>query len=246
MMKIQEDKSYKLADYLVRSSDQYALTKYQIVMDWLPKQDNLRILNAGCGSGEMNILLTQNSSWQVDAIDVDDEAIRISNQLKTENHLDNLQVFKTSIEDFREQNNKYDVIVSNDVLEHIEDDVAAMKKLATLLKPNGMLCISVPALQWLFGYHDEQLGHYRRYNKRNLTRKLDQFFQIKKSRYFAGCLIPIALLYSCWLRKSYPVGKQGKESLITKTLKLLLTTEAKIALPIGTSLLVMATAEDNF
>lgn len=242
---MQEDKSYKLADYLVRSSDQYALTKYQIVMSWLPKKDNLRILNAGCGSGEMNILLAQNTSWHVDAIDVDEEAIRISNKLKLENQVENLTMFQTSIEEFVEKGSKYDIIVSNDMLEHIEDDVEAMKKLADLLKPNGILFISVPALQWLFGYHDEQLGHYRRYNKRNLTSKLSQFLQIKKSRYFAGSLIPIVLLYSCWLRQSYPVGQQGQKSLIAKTLKWLLTTEAKLALPIGTSLLVEATSHNN-
>ena len=59
-MKPLEDRNYKLADYLARSSDRYTLTKYEIVMQWLPKTPNLRVLNAGCGSGEMNILLSQN------------------------------------------------------------------------------------------------------------------------------------------------------------------------------------------
>lgn len=242
---MQENKNYKLADYLVRSKDQYALTKYKMVMSWLPQKDNLRILNAGCGSGEMNILLSQHSSWQVDAIDVDPEAIAISKILKLENQIDNLNIYQSSIEDFVAKGGKYDVIVSNDVLEHIEDDIAAIKKLSNLLKPQGILCISVPSLQWLFGYHDEQLGHYRRYNQQNLTQKLSKFFQIKKCRYFAGSLIPIALLYSCWLRKPYPVSQQSKESLIAKILKLLLTIESKIALPIGISLLVMATSGYN-
>ncbi|HEY9641894.1 MAG TPA: hypothetical protein V6C57_15510, partial [Coleofasciculaceae cyanobacterium] len=119
--------------------------------------------------------------------------------------------------------------------------LAAMKKLAGLLKLNGVLCISVPALQALFGYHDEQLAHYRRYNKSNLTRKLFQYFEVQKCRYFAAILIPIALLYSCWLRKPYPIGEPGKESWVTKLLKLLLALEAKIPLFTGTSLIAMAT-----
>jgi 2-polyprenyl-3-methyl-5-hydroxy-6-metoxy-1,4-benzoquinol methylase len=236
-----ENREYKLADYLARSADYYALTKYKIVMAWLPKTPNLRVLNAGCGSGEMNILLAQQRTWQVEAIDVDPAAVQISEQLKAEHQLDNLTVLKCSIEALDRPAGYYDAIVSNDVLEHIEDDLAAMKKLAELLNPSGILCISVPALQSLFGYHDEQLAHYRRYNQRNLTRKLRQYFEVKRCRYFAAILIPIALLYSCWLRKPYPVGEPGKESQVTKLLKLLLSLEAKLPLPTGTSLIAMAT-----
>ena len=241
-----ENRAYKLADYLARSADYYALTKYKIVMAWLPKTPNLRVLNAGCGSGEMNILLAQNPAWQVEAIDVDPAAIQISEQLKAEHQLDNLTVLKCSIEALDRPPGSYDAIVSNDVLEHIEDDVAALKKLAELLKPNGILCLSVPALQALFGYHDEQLAHYRRYNQRNLTRKLLPYFEVKRCRYFAAILIPIALLYSCWLRRSYPVGEPGQESIVTKLLKALLSLEAKIPLPIGTSLIVKATRKQSF
>ncbi|MBD3881919.1 class I SAM-dependent methyltransferase [Phormidium tenue FACHB-886] len=236
-----ENRDYKLADYLARSADYYALTKYRIVMAWLPKTPNLRVLNAGCGSGEMNVLLAQNPTWQVEAIDVDPEAVRISEQLKAEHQLDNLTVWQCSIEALERPLEYYDVIVSNDVLEHIKEDVPAMKKLADLLNPHGVLCISVPALQALFGYHDEQLAHYRRYNQHNLTRKLRQYFVVKRCRYFAAILIPIALIYSCWLRKPYPVGEPGKESLVTKLLKFLLSLDAKLPLPTGTSLIAMAT-----
>ncbi len=241
MNKSLENRNYKIADYLARSADYYALTKYRIIMTWLPKTSNLRVLNAGCGSGEMNILLAQNPSWQVEAIDIDPEAIQISEHLREEHKLENLKVFKCSIEDLDRPLGYYDAIVSNDVLEHIEDDLAAMKKLTGLLKLNGALCISVPALQSLFGYHDEQLAHYRRYNKSNLTRKLFQYFEVQKCRYFAAILIPIALLYSCWLRKPYPIGEPGKESLVTKLLKFLLALEAKIPMFTGTSLIAMAT-----
>ncbi len=234
-----EDKYYKLQDYLSRSQDSYTLTKYKIVMKWLPKQKNIRVLNAGCGSGEMNILLAQNASWQVDALDVDRDAIYLSQKIQQENNLDNLQVFHNSIEE-HQPSGKYDIIVSNDVLEHIENDIGAMEKLYDMLEPNGILCISVPALPWLFGYHDEKLGHYRRYTRKNLLKKLSRYFQVKKCRYFGAILIPIVLLYSCWLRKPYPVGQMGKASLIKRILDFLLNLEAKTKLPIGISLLVLA------
>ncbi|BAZ27308.1 release factor glutamine methyltransferase [Kalymmatonema gypsitolerans NIES-4073] len=68
-------------------------------MRWLPKNPNLHVLNAGCGSGEMNILLSQNSTWQVDALDVDVEAIKLSQKLKIENNIKNFNLYHTTIED---------------------------------------------------------------------------------------------------------------------------------------------------
>jgi 2-polyprenyl-3-methyl-5-hydroxy-6-metoxy-1,4-benzoquinol methylase len=239
-----EDKDYKFSYYQVRSNNRYDLTKYKIVMNWLPNQPNLRVLNAGCGSGDMNLLLCQNSSWHVDAIDVDEEAIRLSQELKVEHNLRNLQLFHTSIEEHAPQE-EYDIIISIDVLEHIEDDWTAIKTLQKMLKPNGIICISVPAIPWLYGYHDSMLGHYRRYQRRNLTDKLSFFFNVKKCRYFGASLIPIVLLYSCWLRKSYPIQKIGKHSLIKSTLDSILAVESKTPLPIGISLMALATPKDS-
>jgi cyclopropane fatty-acyl-phospholipid synthase-like methyltransferase len=59
---------YKHADYEIRSQDPDALAKYRIVLSWLPDTDGLRVLNSGCGTGEMTALLSENRSWQVDAI----------------------------------------------------------------------------------------------------------------------------------------------------------------------------------
>ena len=240
-MNIAEDKNYKLQDYLARSQDSYSLTKYKIVMNWLPQKRNISVLNAGCGSGEMNIILAQNYSWQIDAIDVDNEAISLSQKIQQANNLNNLKVFHTSIEEHSGEG-KYDIIVSNDVLEHIENDVAAIEKLHNLLKTGGILCISVPVFPWLFGYHDEKLGHYRRYTKKNLLRKISCYFEVKRYRYFGIILIPIVLLYSCWLRKPYPVAEVGKTSLIKTILDFLLNLEAKInTTPLGISAIVLAT-----
>ncbi len=235
-----EDRDYKLDDYLARADDIYTMTKYKIVMDWLPHQPGLNILNAGCGSGEMNILLSQQKAWQVDAIDVDIQAIHLSQQLKEQGHITNLNVVHSTIEE-HQYSQPYDIIVSNDVLEHIEDDTKAIKKLADMLVPQGSLCISVPAYPWLFGFHDEKLGHYRRYNRQDLLRKLTPYFKIHKCRYFAASLIPVVLVYSCWWRKPYPVRNLGQKSWLKNTLDKILTLEGKVSLPTGISLMVFVT-----
>ncbi|MBD2577178.1 class I SAM-dependent methyltransferase [Oscillatoria sp. FACHB-1406] len=234
-----EDRNYKVKDYLARSKDFYSLTKYQLVLNWLPREKELRILNAGCGSGEMNLLLAQNKSWKIDALDIDEAAVSLSKVLKERAGIDNLQVFHSSIEDFQSPH-LYDVIVSNDVLEHIEDDARALEKLHSLLKPNGYLCISVPAFQILFGYHDKMLGHYRRYSCETLANRVSKFFDIRKIRYFGLVLIPIVMLYSCLLKKQYPVERVSYKSLPTKLIKSILNLEAKFGSPIGISLILLA------
>jgi len=57
----------------------------------------------------------------------------------------------------------YDSIVLINVLEHIEDDVTAIKQLASALRPGGHLIVWVPAFEQLYSKFDRQVGHYRRY-----------------------------------------------------------------------------------
>lgn len=56
-------------------------------------------------------------------------------------------------------------VVCLNVLEHIEDDRAALAAMRRLLTPGGHLALLVPALPWLYGTLDRALGHYRRYTR---------------------------------------------------------------------------------
>ena len=233
-----EDVRYKHDDYAVRSNDAYALTKYRIILNWLPMASSQRILNAGCGSGEMTALLARNPLWYVDAFDVDEEAIQLSQTLKGQLGLTNVTISKSDIESFSGAD--YDIIICNDVLEHLAHPEAAISKLVRMLKPGGILCISVPALQWLFGYHDELLGHYRRYNRHTLSILLTPYVSIKRCRYFGFTLIPIAIWYSLLARKNYPVSESTGSSLRARILNIFLGLEQRFTLPLGTSLLSFA------
>jgi len=78
----------------------------------------------------------------------------------------------------------YDGIYTSNVLEHIEDDVAVLKRLHRLLKPAGILAIYVPAFMLLYSHIDASVGHYRRYDKKELLNKLGQAqFTIVECRY---------------------------------------------------------------
>ena len=62
-----------------------------------------------------------------------------------------------------------DTVYCVNVLEHIEDDVAALKMFRDVIVPGGHVLIYVPAIQAAYGPLDAELGHHRRYSKRTLS-----------------------------------------------------------------------------
>jgi SAM-dependent methyltransferase len=80
---------------------------------------------------------------------------------------------------------KFDSIFALNVIEHISDDVMALNSIYNLLKPGGVFIMLVPAHQFLYNCMDEAAGHYRRYNKKNLSEKISKTrFKIRKMYYF--------------------------------------------------------------
>ena len=67
---------------------------------------------------------------------------------------------------------EFDAVVALDVIEHIEDDIGALTRLRDSLRPSGQLVVSVPALSWLYGPKDVEVGHYRRYDRPTLLEAL--------------------------------------------------------------------------
>lgn len=82
-----------------------------------------------------------------------------------------------------------------DVLEHIEDEAAALKLIHSILEPSGRLFLTVPSYQFLYSSEDDAAGHFRRYTIRRLRRVLARSsFRIEFSSYFFAPLPPLVLL----------------------------------------------------
>jgi SAM-dependent methyltransferase len=64
-----------------------------------------------------------------------------------------------------------DTIVGWNVLEHVADDMRALAEMSGALEPGGKVVMFCPAGPGLFGELDRALGHFRRYGRRELTRK---------------------------------------------------------------------------
>lgn len=91
--------------------------------------------------------------------------------------VENVVPLKMSIDDFvTDQLSQYraDTIVCINVLEHVKDDIAALKNMSDILVPEGKLILLVPAGQFIYGTVDKLVGHYRRYDKASLKNKVRQ------------------------------------------------------------------------
>ncbi len=83
----------------------------------------------------------------------------------------------------------FDVVTAMDVLEHTDDDLAALAELRRVCKPGGMLLVTVPAYGFMWSEHDEALKHRRRYTAHELRNKLsNRGFAIERSSYFITTL----------------------------------------------------------
>jgi SAM-dependent methyltransferase len=227
-------------DLAVKSKDVYAHTKYDILEQYLRGRPPMRILNAGCGSGDLSLRLGA-LGHHVVGIDPEPSYIdlALANAAGTA-AADRCQFEVSSIEDFSGPAS-FDAVVATDVIEHIADDRAAFAKIARLTRPGGLILITVPAGQWLFGYHDEQLGHYRRYSKRTLHQLAGEFCTVETMRYFGFTLIPVCYFYSRRWRKPYPVAESGdasKSPVKSLILRSLMKVDRFLPLPLGTSLLM--------
>lgn len=81
-------------------------------------------------------------------------------------------------------NKKYDIVYTSNVLEHIDNDLRTLKKINSIIKPNGFLAVYVPAFMFLYNELDLSFGHYRRYEKNELINKVMKAnFKIKECYY---------------------------------------------------------------
>ena len=87
--------------------------------------------------------------------------------------------------------NSVDAVILLNVLEHVEDDFAAMQQAFRITKPGGVVVIEVPAGPHLFDIYDKQLMHFRRYTLKSLCEKLERVgFHIEERSYLGALVYP--------------------------------------------------------
>ena len=161
-----------LADYLAR---------------WAGLPGDARILEIGCGTGHNLPMLAK--FGEIDAIEIDETARAFASERLGK------PVGTAPLPELHGvQPGSYDLVAVLDVIEHVEDDVAALKAIATALKPGGKILITVPAHQWMWSAHDVVNHHKRRYSKRGFEALLVKAgLQGRKLGYFNSLLFPVAV-----------------------------------------------------
>lgn len=134
----------------------------------------------------------------------------------------------------------YSAVVALNVLEHIEDDVAALQDFARLLRPGGRIVLVVPAFTRLMSRFDREIGHFRRYRVGPLTATLRAAgLRPVRVRYFNllgffGWLVFVKALRGA-PREGLPLKIYDK--LIVPVLR---RVEARVRVPFGQSVLAVA------
>jgi SAM-dependent methyltransferase len=105
----------------------------------------------------------------------------------------------------------FDAALALDVLEHI-DDQAAARELHRILRPGGVLIVTVPAFPWLWSYRDTAAGHKRRYRRSALAALLGEAgFTIEALGYYQCLLFPLAIA-TRWFGKASPATRDLEDA----------------------------------
>jgi SAM-dependent methyltransferase len=112
----------------------------------------------------------------------------------------------------------YDAMVLLNVLEHIEDDVAATRHIARMLKPGGVAVIEVPAGPELFDDYDRELKHFRRYTLPGLCKVIEGAGLKVERRNYLGALIYPAFYLAKKLSQSSPKPAEEREQHVTSAI----------------------------
>jgi len=134
----------------------------------------------------------------------------------------------------------FSTVYAINVLEHIEDDKQALKNIHTLLNKKGKLLLLVPAKQFAYTKLDKELGHFRRYEKKELIAKLTQTgFKVEKIYFFNIVGLLSWVVRDKVIRKNVHL-KPDQIKLFDSIVPMLKIFESIIKVPVGISLIVVA------
>lgn len=183
----------------------------RLISSYLSPSSRARSLcEIGSGTGGNLPMLTEFGS--VDAVEMDDNARHIIENKKVPGVR---LVQGGSLPDHITLDEAYDGVFSLDVIEHVEDDLAALIRLRELLSADGLLFTTVPAYQWLWSAHDDANHHKRRYTKSAYCELLQRAgFEIRYASYFNSLLFPLAVIERL-MSKLKPGRKRNDKATLT-------------------------------
>jgi len=214
---------------LLASAENYNRWIYSQIAPYLGN----RILDVGCAIG--NITQFYADRELIIGVDVIPEELEVARERFAGKNYEayHLDVSSPSLLQFRDR--KLDTAVCLNVLEHVEDDVHAMRNLRDTLAPGARLCVLVPVNKWLYGPMDAIDHHYRRYTKAEMNAKItDAGLILEHQNYFNMLGIAAWFFTNRVMRRS--MAAPAQYSIYDKLVPVLSRIERAVSVPAGLSL----------
>lgn len=165
--------------------------------------ENVRMLDAGCGTGGLlRRVRGARPRWNLTGLDYSPDACALTRE-RTD-----AEVVHGSIMALPFGDGQFDAVVSCDVLCQVMDPGQAVREFARVLKPGGRLVLTMPAYQWMYSYHDREVGNLRRYTRGEM-RALVEPAGLRVARDTYWNLLPFPLVVV--RRKLLPPGRPGSD-----------------------------------
>jgi SAM-dependent methyltransferase len=203
-----------------------------------------RILDAGCGTGRN--LVEFGRLGPAEGVDLSAQAVEFCHRRGL------LGVREAAVESLPFEDGRFDLIFATDVIEHIDDDAAALNELRRVAAPGARLIITVPAYNWLWSWHDTSWHHKRRYTKRLLRNRVSATgWEPRVETYFYATLLPPVALVRVLSRLRSDDNRKSdlhlSPGLLNRWLELPIHAEARliergVGLPAGVSLGMVCTS----
>lgn len=129
------------------------------------------VLEVGCGQGGVGVRLAGVADHY---LGVEPDAASAETACRRLDRLGRGRVVQGLVDDVLPAEARFDLVCAFEVLEHIEDDRAALRAWAARVRPGGRLLVSTPAFAARFGPSDEMVGHFRRYEPSQLAALLEE------------------------------------------------------------------------
>jgi len=145
-----------------------------------------KFLEIGCGTGDFIRQIVEHDNFEITGSEV-----YLKGLVYARKNLPGVDFVQFDVTQGR-IGEQFDMIVAFDVLEHIDNDLAAIANISQMLRKDGVLVISVPQHMFMWGELDEIVKHKRRYSRNELVGKLEQNgLDIARCTSFVFTLFPV-------------------------------------------------------
>jgi SAM-dependent methyltransferase len=221
----------------------FARKYYASIADFFAPQLRGIVVEVGAGIGSFSPFILERGAEKLIAIEPSNEMYpRLAERHAGDGRIMTRNAFFTDLSE--ELAGSIDSVVYVNVLEHVEDDAAELARVHGALRPNGSICVFVPALSWLYSDFDASVGHYRRYERRSLRALAENAgFDVVTLRYFDILgIIPWFIFFTMLRQTLVPSMASAYDRLV---MPFSLALEALVSPPIGKNLLLVARKTDS-